>query len=140
MTQLENLHHAIGEIAYAIACTDRKIQKEERQKFQDIVEEELRNKDYNFSISDIIFQILEKDNASIEEVYNSAIHQIHVNCNYLSPELNETFIMVIESVARAFPPATISEIDLLKKFTEEFKFINGDAIYYKNKFNENESN
>ncbi|MBA3680360.1 MAG: hypothetical protein H0W73_04215 [Bacteroidetes bacterium] len=133
MRQLENLHYAIGEMAYAIACADGKIQKEERQKFHDIVKEELRNKDYDFNISDIIFQILEKDSGSIEEAYNSAIHQIRVNSNYLSPELKETFIMVIESVARAFPPVAIREIDLLKKFREEFKSINGDPIYYKNK-------
>ncbi len=131
MTQLENLHYAIGEMAYAIACADGKIQKEEKQKFQDIVEIELRNKNYDFNVSDIIFQILEKDHTTIAEAYNSALHQIKLNSNYLSPELKETFLMVIESVARAFPPVTISEIDLLKKFREEFKAINGDPIYYK---------
>ena len=60
MTPLQNLHSAIGELTYAIARADGNIQKEERKKFHDIVAAELRCKDYDFDISDIIFQILDK--------------------------------------------------------------------------------
>ncbi|MEO6302485.1 MAG: hypothetical protein ABIP51_04875 [Bacteroidia bacterium] len=130
MTQLENLHYAIGELAYAIARADGEIQKEERQKFHDIIEKELMNKDYDFNVSDIIFQILEKDKSSVQDAYDSAMKQIRLNSNYLSPELKETFIMVVENVARAFPPVTVGELDLLIKFREEFKPISGDPVYY----------
>ena len=130
MTQIENLHYAIGELAYAVAFADGVIQKEERLKFQDIIEKELKGKDYDFNITDIIFQVLERDKTSVNEAYDSAMKQIRMNSNYLSPELKETFIMVIENIARAFPPVTISEIDLLKKFREEFEPIHGDPVYY----------
>ena len=41
MNSTENLHYAIGELAYAVACADGIVQKEERQKFHDIVLAEL---------------------------------------------------------------------------------------------------
>ena len=62
MTPQENLHTAIGQLAHAIARSDGTIQKEEFQKFQDIVAAELRCNDYDFDVSNIVFQILEKDN------------------------------------------------------------------------------
>ena len=61
MTPEQNLHNAIGQLAYAIAKADGAIQKEETKKFHAIVEAELRCKDYDFDVSDIIFQVLEKD-------------------------------------------------------------------------------
>ncbi|MGZ3904614.1 MAG: hypothetical protein ACXVC6_13015, partial [Bacteroidia bacterium] len=79
MTPTENLHYAIGELAYAMARVDGKVQKEERQKFHDIVAAELRCKDYSFDFSDIIFQILDKDKQPIEDVYKWAIKHIKTN-------------------------------------------------------------
>jgi len=91
MTPIENLHYAIGEIAYAVAHADGAIQKEEREKFHNIVEAELRNKDYAFDISDIIFQIMDKDKKDSKSVYDAAMHQIKVNSHYLKSHI-ENFI------------------------------------------------
>lgn len=130
MTATENLHYAIGEIAYAIAKADGEIQKEERKKFHDIVAAELRCKDYEFNISDIIFQIMEKDKASAEEAYNTAINEIRINSHYLSPVLKKTFIAVVEKVAKAFVPVTADEKSIIERFKKEIEPLKGDPIYY----------
>ena len=130
MTPVENLHFAIGEIAYAIARADGKVQKEERKRFHDIVEAELRSKDYAFNISDIIFQILDKDKQDVETTYNWAIGQIKLNSHYLSPELKRTFERVIEKIAKAFPPVTKAEQDLIDRFKNDISEIEGDPVYY----------
>lgn len=130
MTSLENLHYAIGELAYAVANADGKVQKEERKKFHDIVEAELRCKDYGFNISDIIFQILDKDKQDTETSYKWAMDQIKLNSHYLSPELKKTFMRVMEKVAKAFPPVTKSEQNLLEKFRKDFEPIKGDPVFY----------
>lgn len=130
MTPLENLHYAIGELAYAVASADGKVQKEERAKFHDIVEAELRCKDYSFDISDIIFQILDKDRQDTETTYKWAMEQIWLNSHYLSPELKKTFISVMEKVARAFAPVTKKEKNLIEKFKKELAPIHGDPVYY----------
>lgn len=130
MTPLENLHYAIGELAYAIARADGKVQKEERKKFHSIVEAELRCKDYAFDISDIIFQIIDKDKSDSETTYKWAMDQIKLNSHYLSPQLKKTFIRVMEKVAKAFPPVTKGEQNLIDRFKNDIDPINGDPVYY----------
>jgi uncharacterized tellurite resistance protein B-like protein len=130
MTPTENLHYAIGELAYAVAKADGETQKEERQRFHDIVEAELRCADYAFDVSDIIFQVMDKDKNSTKDAYNRAMKEIHANSHYLSPKLKETFIKVIEKVAKAYMPVTGDEMQLIEKFKKDIAPIKGDPIYY----------
>src|ERR1035437_6477984 len=115
MTPLENLHYAIGELAYTVACADGKVQKEERKKFHDIVDAELRCKDYDFDVSDIIFRIMGKDKTDSETTYKWAMDQIKLNSHYLSPKLKETFIKVMEKVAKAYLPVTTREQTIIDR-------------------------
>lgn len=131
MTEIENLHYAIGELAYAVAHADGKVQKEERKIFHDIVNAELRCKDYAFEVSDIIFQIINKDNTDSETAYKWAMDQIRLYRRYLSPELKKTFIRVIEKVARAFPPVTSPEQSFIDRFKKDMEGIKGDPIFYR---------
>lgn len=131
MDSIQNLHYAIGQIAYAIANADGKIQKEEQKKFQDMVAAELRCKDYDFDISDIIFQIMQKDHTPTEDAYNWAIKQIKTNSHYLSPQLKNTFIKVIEKIAQAYPPVTDEEKNLIEQFKADIAPLEGDPVYYK---------
>jgi uncharacterized tellurite resistance protein B-like protein len=130
MTSLQNLHYAIGELAYAIACADGEVQKEERQKFHNIVKNELEKEHYDFDISCIIFQIMDKDKASLEDSYHWAMKQIKLNSHYLSPELKKTFICVIEKVAEAYPPVTPEEQTLIDKLKKDIRSLKGDPVYY----------
>lgn len=131
MTPTENLHYAIGQLAYAIAKADGKIQKEEREKFARIVAAELRMHDEDFNVSDIIFKIIEDEKiVSAQEAYSWAMKQIRTNSHYLSPKLKETFIKVMEKVAKSYPPVTIDEMEILEKFKKEIATIHGDPVYY----------
>jgi uncharacterized tellurite resistance protein B-like protein len=130
MTPLENLHYAIGEMAYAVAYADGKVQKEERKKFHDIVAAELRCKDYDFDISDIIFQIMDKDKTDSETTYKWAMDQIRLNSHYLGPKLKETFIKVMEKVAKAYPPVTAGEQNIIDRFKKDISGIKGDPVFY----------
>ncbi len=130
MNPVENLHYAIGELAYAVARADGEIQREERKKFHSIVEAELRCKDYNFDVSDIIFQLMEKDKFDTETTYKWAMNEIKTNSHYLSPKLKETFIKVMEKVAKAYPPVTSKEKNVLDKFKADIAPIHGDPVYY----------
>lgn len=134
MTPLENLHLALGELAYAIARADGEIQKEEREKFQNIVAAEIRSKDYDFDISGIIFQVLDKDKyADPQTSYDWGMKEIRLNSHYLSPELKQTFIVVMEKVARAFPPVTKEERNFLEMFKKDIESIEGDPVFYETK-------
>lgn len=131
MTPLENLHYAIGELAYAMACADGAIQKSERQKFHDIVMKELNKQRHSFDVSSIIFQVMEKGKSDPADAYDSAMKQIRLNSHYLSPELKESFVNVLEEIAIAYPPVTASEKNILEKFKLDFSPIKGDPVFYK---------
>lgn len=134
MSPNENLHMAIGELAYAIACSDGLLQKEERQKFYKIVEAELRMKDYAFDVSDIIFRILDKERLmDAQTTYDWAMKEIELNSHYLSPQLKNTFIKVIEKVAKAYPPVTAEEKALIDRFKKDIAPIEGDPVFYAQK-------
>ena len=130
MTAIENLHYAIGQLAYAIACADGEVQKQEREKFHNIVLAELRCENYSFNVSDIIFHIMDKDKIPTREAYDWAMKQIKTNSHYLSPELKATFISVMEKVAKAYKPVTIDEIMLIEKFRKDMELIHGDPVFY----------
>jgi len=130
MNPIENLHYAIGQLAFAIAFADGKIQKEESEKFHKIVTEELENKAYDFDVSEIIFQVMNKDKMDSDTVYLWALNEIKQNSHYLSPELKTKFISVIEKIANAYPPVTKSEQEIINRFQSDIKNINGDPIYY----------
>jgi uncharacterized tellurite resistance protein B-like protein len=130
MTPIETLHYAIGELAYAIAMADGSVQRPEKKKFMDIVAAELRCENYGFDISSIIFQIMSREKHKPSDAYDSAMRQLKNNSHYLSPELKRTFIAVIEKIARAFPPVTPEENDLIKRFRKDIEPLKGDPIYY----------
>ena len=131
MSPKENLHYAIGQLAYAVAKADGEIQKEEREKFANIVAAELRMYDEDFSVSDIIFQVLDKEKfIKAKDAYDWAMDQIRLNSHYLSPKLKETFIKVMEKIAKAYPPVTIDEMEIIEKFKKDITPIYGDPVYY----------
>jgi len=130
MNSIENLHYAIGELAYAVARADGTIQTEEKKKFHDIVTEELKNKEYSFNVSDIIFRLMDKDKYDSKTTYDWAMRQIKVNSHYLSPDLKKKFISVMEKIAEAFPPKSVEETNLIDRFKEDIAPIKGDPVYY----------
>jgi uncharacterized tellurite resistance protein B-like protein len=130
MNPVQNLHSAIGELAYAIACADGKVQNEERKKFHDIVAAELRCKDYDFDVSDIVFRLMDRDHMDVRTAYEWAMKEIRLNSHYLSPKLKNTFIKVMEKIAKSYPPVTIDEQSLLDKFKRDIEPIHGDPVYY----------
>lgn len=130
MNPTENLHYAIGQLAFAVAFSDGKVQKEESEKFHKIVLEELNNKSYDFDVSDIIFQVMEKDKMDSNTVYDWVMKEIKTNSHYLSPELKNKFISVIERIASAYPPITKEESNIINRFKKDIEQINGDPTYY----------
>jgi uncharacterized tellurite resistance protein B-like protein len=130
MTSVENLHYAIGELAYAVAFADGKVQSEERKKFHNIVEAELKAGDRDFDISDIIFRLMEKDRTDSKTTYDWAMKEIRINSHYLSPELKKTFIRVMEKVASAFSPVRWEEESLINRFKKDIAIIHGDPVFY----------
>jgi uncharacterized tellurite resistance protein B-like protein len=131
MTPIENLYYALGEIVYAIAMADGKIQREEKEKLHAILHSEFKKHPGDLDVAEIIFQILQKDKQDIKTAYYSAIKQIRLNSQYVSEKLKLDFIAVITKVAQAFSPVTSEEEKLINDFIEELMKIKGDPVFSK---------
>ena len=130
MGPIQNLHYALGQLAYIIATADGAIQKEEMEKFESIMSTELQNKNYDFDISDIIFRLLKKEKTDKETAYHWALKEIKNNSHYLSPEMKNTFIRIMEKMASAYPPVTIEEEEIISRFKKDITPFKGDPLYY----------
>jgi uncharacterized tellurite resistance protein B-like protein len=131
MTPIERLYYALGELAYAIAKADGKIQREEKEKLHGILEAEFRAHQLNFDVSEIIFSILGKDGTDSKTAYANAMRELKLNSQYVSEQLKLHFIGVIKKVAEAFPPVTKDERGIIDDFIYEVKSIKGDPVFSK---------
>jgi uncharacterized tellurite resistance protein B-like protein len=130
MTPTESLYYAIGELAYAVAKADGRVQHEEKEQFHNLVARELEKDNHGFSVSEIIFHIMNKDKATLPDSYHWAMKEVRRNSHYLSPGIKETFIRVMEKVAAAYPPVTIEEESILERFRKDIAPLKGDPVYY----------
>ena len=131
MTPIENIYAAIGEAAYAVAMSDGKIQREEKEKFEQILNDELDGRITSSSHASIIFQVMHKEHTSTEDAYYAAMHTFKTNSHYLSQQMKDHFIRIINRVAESFPPATEVEKKLIAKFKTEIESLKIDPTLSK---------
>lgn len=130
MNPTESLHYAIGEIIYAVASADGQVQREERSRLQELIETELQRHHYDYDITDIIFQLLDKQHRKPVESYEWGMNQLRANSHYLSPALKAAAIAMMEKIAEAFGGVTKEENALLLRFRVDIAPLVGDPVYY----------
>jgi hypothetical protein len=133
MGPVESIFYAIGEIVFAVAAADGKVQLEEKKQLEKIVAEELKNHHYDYDVSHIIFQILDRQHRTPVESYEWGMKEIRLYSHYLSPALKAVCLNMMEKVAAAFPGGDKEENEVLKKFKEDIAPLHGDPVYYNQK-------
>ena len=118
----QNLYYALGILSYAIAKADGVVQVEERNIIHKIVTDELDH-NLNFNYSEIIFDLLQKDKRSLDEVYEWAMAEFEIGKYHLNSEMKTKFISIITKIAEAFPPNTIEEKKLIHQFKQDINLI-----------------
>lgn len=118
MDAKQHLYYALGALAYAVAKADGKVQTEEREKVRELVNAGIQH-EIDFTYTDIIFQILQKDKMGFRDVYDWAMHSFETAKYHLTPEVKAQFIAVIQQVADAFPPSDPNERALIARFGED---------------------
>lgn len=133
MTPTENLYYALGEIAYTIAFADGKVQREEMDRFSEIVNSGLQAGKPAYDISGIVFELLRKERHDVDTTYEWAMRELNNNSHYLTPEMKQAFLDTIKAVSEAFPPVGIKEKNLLENFKRDIAPLKGDPAYYSKK-------
>lgn len=122
MDSSQRLYYALGIMCYAIAKADGTVQQEEKDELARIVKEGL-NHQIDFSYADIIFQILQKDNAGFDEVRKWALDALEDGKYHLTENLKIDFVAVLEKVAAAFPPKVPEEMKMVDQFKNDLESI-----------------
>ena len=111
------IYRGIAEMAYVIARADRGLSAEERIAFYKIIKEELAFDSWaaesRFELLDEIIQ------PSIEKAYNEAIHDFRKYKAYVTDELKEKSLRVMQKVAEACSGFSEKEALIIDRFRKD---------------------
>lgn len=120
MNSKQHLYYALGILAYSIALADGKVQREELQELEAIVNEDSGHQ-FDVGYADIIFRLLNSQKHGEHKVYDWAMSEFENGRHHLTGEMIEKFTRVINRVAEAYPPTTQEEEDIIQRFKVEIR-------------------
>lgn len=123
MDAKQSLFYGFGQIAYAVAQADGKVQREEREKLHQFLKEEINRIDADFDYTDIIFQLLDKEHIDFETSYKWGIDSMKLGSNKLTNQLKWEFLEILCKVAESYPPSTKAEMEIITRFTKDMRGI-----------------
>lgn len=121
MDAKQYLFYGLGQVAYAIAQSDGKIQGQEREKFHALMAEQMSEIDRDYNYADIIFQLLDKEQMDFETTYKWGMDSLKMGSHKFSPQLKWQFVMILFKVSAAFPPSTRSEEEIIFRFIKDIR-------------------
>jgi hypothetical protein len=117
MDARQHLFYGLGQIAYAIAISDGKIQKEEEERLMDMVMNGIGKLGADVSYTEIIFKIHDKDKTSDGDfLYKEGIKNLDLGKHHFTAEMQEGFFALLEEVAGAHNNVSQGERRLLNAF------------------------
>jgi tellurite resistance protein len=115
------IYRAIAEMAYVIAKADKGLSAEERMTFNEIVEKELA---LNSWVAQSRFELLDEvTQPSIDIAYNEALHDLKKYREYLTDELKEKAVRVMQKVAESCSGYSEKERLIIDRFKSDLKSI-----------------
>ena len=121
MDATQHLYYGLGQIAYAVADRDGKIQREEKEALQKILHDGMMKMNPDFDITDIIFQILEKEKVDFETAYKWGMDAIKLGSHHLTPGIKWIFIDIVQHVSEAFPGGDTEEAAIIARFAKDLR-------------------
>ncbi len=115
---LQNIHIAMGSLAYAIAKADGTIQEEEKNVIKKLAQKEFELSDTDNEWISSMFTQLEKDNISLDDAYTYAIDTLESNRFDLdfTDSIKVKCITFMEKVSESFDGISGEEQVLIERF------------------------
>ncbi|MCU0416783.1 MAG: TerB family tellurite resistance protein [Cytophagaceae bacterium] len=117
----ENIHRAMGSLAYAIAIADGTIQPDEKKTIINLALKEFKMSDTDNEWINNMFNHLEKQKIGLEDAYNYALDTLEAN-RYdfdFDAGMKEKCIVFMRKVADAFGDVDRQEQSLIERFQED---------------------
>lgn len=115
---LQNIHIAMGSLAYAIAKADGVIQNEEKVMIKKLAQQEFELSDADNEWISNMFNQLEKDGISLEEAYSYAIDTLESNRFDMdfTDSIKKKCISFMEKVSESFDGISGEEQVVIERF------------------------
>jgi uncharacterized tellurite resistance protein B-like protein len=119
----ENIHIAMGSLAYAIAMADGEVQVEEKEQIRKLAQKEFELTDSAHEWISKMFDKMEKDKVSVDDAYNYAIDTLESNrYDYdFDESVKKQCISFMQKVAEAFDETSNDERSVLNRFMEDIQ-------------------
>lgn len=117
----ENIHRAMGSLAYAIAIADGTIQADEKKVIINLAMKEFQLSDSDNEWINNMFNHLEKQNIGLEDAYNYAIDTLEAN-RYdfdFDDGMKKKCVVFMQKVADAFGDTDRSELSVIQRFQDD---------------------
>jgi uncharacterized tellurite resistance protein B-like protein len=121
---LQNIHIAIGSLAYAIAQADGTIQPAEKETIRKLAQQELDNTDQaDGGWITRMFEKLEQADIPLEEAYNYALDTLNANrYDYDFTEVEKRKCLhFLEKISEAFEGISDEEQAVLERFKQDMQ-------------------
>ena len=117
----EDIFMAIGQLAFSIAKADGEVQAEEKEALKNIMRANFNHEEAEQALSWV--EWLDKKNQdTIEEAYQYSMLYFRQNKQYLTQDLKQKFVNIIEQVADSSDGISSDEQAIIDKFkTDIFK-------------------
>lgn len=114
--EIPDLYLGLGNIVYALAKVDGRIQGEETL----IVRELLKRQPYG-DLALHAFFLLENCDVPVEEAYAFAMRRFTDNRRSLTEPVKKQFITILQQVAESYDQTSRKEHELIKRFRRELR-------------------
>ncbi len=122
MDAVQHLFYGLGQITYAIAMSDGKVQPEEHDTLMQKIKDGIQKLGADLSYSEIVFKLYQKDHSGdVDFLYSEGIKNINLGKHHFSEELRGKFIEFAASVAEAYNSVDNNEDRLLTRFKNDVK-------------------
>jgi tellurite resistance protein len=123
MTLHEYPFYGLGIVAFSIAQSDGEIQQRERRELMHLIKDWSERVDVGFSGVEVIFELLTKNRKYDVLTYDKGMEYIRKGKEYLTPQLKEKFVFLVNDIAHSFPPVTENERAVVERFQQDLKHL-----------------
>lgn len=119
----QNIHIAMGSLAYAIAKADGTVQGEEKKVLQQLAQQEFELSDADNEHIASMFVRMEKDNIGLEDAYSYALDVLEANRHEydFDEAMKRKCLNFMIKVSEAFDGIAMEEIKIIERFKEDLK-------------------
>lgn len=124
MEKREYLFYGFGQICYALAMSDGKVQKSEHEDLIKLLKNEFEALDIDFDVLEISFELMFRDGIeSSTEAYRNGINNLSTGKKFITEDLLAKFNRILMNIADAHKGVDPDEMNLIRDFNKDIERI-----------------